>query len=152
MATTWSSPAPTGATPPARCARPWPMPATNRMPWTTSTRTPAPRPWETSPRRGPWKRRSATARRPCPCPRTKALTGHPLGATAAIEAALAALVIRDGWAPPSVNLERPDPEIEARLGGLIRDPAGRAGTYDRVLSTSFGFGGLNAALVFGAAT
>jgi 3-oxoacyl-[acyl-carrier-protein] synthase II len=82
---------------------------------------------------------------------TKALTGHPLGATAAIEAAMAALTVRDGWAPPSVNLEEPDPEIAALLGGLIRDPAGRAGTYERVLSTSFGFGGLNAALVFGAA-
>jgi 3-oxoacyl-[acyl-carrier-protein] synthase II len=81
---------------------------------------------------------------------TKALTGHPLGATAAIEAAMVALAIRDGWAPASVNLENPDPEIEAMLGGLIRDPAGRTGTYDRILSTSFGFGGLNAALVFGA--
>jgi 3-oxoacyl-[acyl-carrier-protein] synthase II len=82
---------------------------------------------------------------------TKALTGHPLGATAAIEAAMAALTIRDGWAPPSVNLEEPDPEIGPILGGLIRDLDGRAGRYDRVLSTSFGFGGLNAALVLGAA-
>jgi 3-oxoacyl-[acyl-carrier-protein] synthase II len=65
---------------------------------------------------------------------------------------MAALAIRDGWAPPSVNLENPDPEIAARLGGLIRDPAGRPESYDRILSTSFGFGGLNAALVFGAAT
>ena len=80
---------------------------------------------------------------------TKALTGHPLGATAAIEAAMAALAIRDGWAPASVNLVEPDPEIEPLLGGLIRDPAGLDGTYRRVLSTSFGFGGLNAALVFG---
>ena len=48
-----------------------------------------------------------------------------------------------------MNLERPDPEIEALLPGLLRD--GREGTYARVLSTSFGFGGLNAALVFGRA-
>lgn len=80
---------------------------------------------------------------------TKALYGHPLGATAAIEAAIAALAIRDGWAPPSVNLDQPDPEISRLLPGLIQDRAGREGTYDRVLSTSFGFGGLNAALVFG---
>lgn len=80
---------------------------------------------------------------------TKAMYGHPLGATAAIEAAIAALTIRDGWAPPSVNLDQPDSEIGRLLPGLIHDPAGRHGTYDRVLSTSFGFGGLNAALVFG---
>ncbi|HET7026632.1 MAG TPA: beta-ketoacyl-[acyl-carrier-protein] synthase family protein [Candidatus Limnocylindrales bacterium] len=81
---------------------------------------------------------------------TKALYGHPLGASGAIEAVLAALVIRDGWAPPSVNLATPDEASGAILPGLIRDPAGRPGDYRRVLSTSFGFGGLNAALVFGA--
>jgi 3-oxoacyl-[acyl-carrier-protein] synthase II len=78
---------------------------------------------------------------------TKALYGHPLGASGAIEAAICALAIRDGWAPPSVNLEQPSDEIATRLPGLLR--TGRAGTYRRVLSTSFGFGGLNAALVFG---
>lgn len=81
---------------------------------------------------------------------TKALYGHPLGATAAIEAAIAALTIRDGWAPASVNLDEPDAEIGPLLPGLIRDPGGLVGTYRRVLSTSFGFGGLNAALVLGA--
>jgi 3-oxoacyl-[acyl-carrier-protein] synthase II len=79
---------------------------------------------------------------------TKALYGHPLGASGAIEAAICALAVRDGWAPPSVNLFDPDPAIEALLPGLLR--AGRDGDYRRVLSTSFGFGGLNAALVFGA--
>jgi 3-oxoacyl-[acyl-carrier-protein] synthase II len=80
---------------------------------------------------------------------TKALYGHPLGATGAIEAAIAALAIRDSWAPASVNLERADEETAERLPGLITDPGGRPGTYRRVLSTSFGFGGLNAALVLG---
>jgi 3-oxoacyl-[acyl-carrier-protein] synthase II len=79
---------------------------------------------------------------------TKALYGHPLGASGAIEAAICALAIRDSWAPASVNLEEPDAEIAALLPGLLR--AGRDGDYRRVLSTSFGFGGLNAALVFGA--
>ncbi len=79
---------------------------------------------------------------------TKALYGHPLGASGAIEAALCALTIARGWAPPSVNLADPDAEIAELLPGLLRE--GRAGTYRRVLSTSFGFGGLNAALVFGA--
>ncbi len=79
---------------------------------------------------------------------TKALYGHPLGASGAIEAAICALAIRDSWAPPTVNLETPDPETDALLPGLLRE--GRAGTYRRVLSTSFGFGGLNAAIVLGA--
>jgi 3-oxoacyl-[acyl-carrier-protein] synthase II len=79
---------------------------------------------------------------------TKALYGHPLGASGAIEAAICALTIRDGWAPASVNLDDADPEVASLLPGLLR--AGRDGSYRRVLSTSFGFGGLNAALVFGA--
>ena len=79
---------------------------------------------------------------------TKALYGHPLGASGAIEAAIGALAIRDGWAPASVNLVDPEPEVAALLPGLLRD--GRPGAYRRVLSTSFGFGGLNAALVLGA--
>ncbi|MEO8570415.1 MAG: hypothetical protein ABI553_01830 [Chloroflexota bacterium] len=78
---------------------------------------------------------------------TKALYGHPLGASGAIEAAICALAICDGWAPASVNLFDPDPEIAALLPGLLRE--GRTGVYRRVLSTSFGFGGLNASLVFG---
>ncbi|MBA2373236.1 MAG: beta-ketoacyl-[acyl-carrier-protein] synthase family protein [Chloroflexi bacterium] len=78
---------------------------------------------------------------------TKALYGHPLGASGAIEAAICALTIRDGWAPMSVNLDEPDPAIAALLPGLLLE--GRDGRYDRVLSTSFGFGGLNAALVLG---
>jgi 3-oxoacyl-[acyl-carrier-protein] synthase II len=85
----------------------------------------------------------------CPVSGTKALYGHPLGATGAIEAAVAALTIRDGWAPPSVNLAEPDAEIDEHLPGLIRNPQGCAGSYRRVLSTSFGFGGLNGALVLG---
>jgi 3-oxoacyl-(acyl-carrier-protein) synthase len=89
--------------------------------------------------------RSATV----PVSATKALTGHPLGATGAIEAAMAALAIRDGYVPGSANLVDPEPELAALLPGLLR--TGTEGTFERVLSTSFGFGGLNAALVFGAA-
>src|SRR5439155_19445468 len=79
---------------------------------------------------------------------TKALYGHPLGASSALEAAICAMAIRDGWAPGTANLATIDAEIGSLLPGLLRD--GRTGTYERVLSTSFGFGGLNAALVFGA--
>ena len=82
-----------------------------------------------------------------PVSATKGMTGHPLGATGAIEAVMAALVIRDGWAPGTANLVDPEPELAALLPGLLRE--GRDGRYDRLLSTSFGFGGLNAALVFG---
>ena len=84
-----------------------------------------------------------------PVSATKGYTGHPLGATGAIEAAICALAIRDGWAPPTVNLDDPDPAVSALLPGLLA--SGRAGTYRHVLTTSFGFGGLNAALVLGAA-
>ena len=79
---------------------------------------------------------------------TKALYGHPLGASGAIEAAISALAIADGWAPASANLMNPDPGVAALLPCLLREA--QTGTYRRVLSTSFGFGGLNAALVFGA--
>jgi 3-oxoacyl-[acyl-carrier-protein] synthase II len=78
---------------------------------------------------------------------TKALYGHPLGASGAIEAAICALAIRDGWAPATVNLVAPEPELDGLLPALLR--SGRPGDYRRVLSTSFGFGGLNAALVLG---
>jgi 3-oxoacyl-[acyl-carrier-protein] synthase II len=79
---------------------------------------------------------------------TKAYYGHPLGASGAIEAAICAMAIRDGWAPPSVNLEQPDPDSAQLLPTLLHE--GCTGTYRRVLSTSFGFGGLNAAIVLGA--
>jgi len=78
---------------------------------------------------------------------TKALYGHPLGASGAIEAAIAALAIRDGWVPASVNLVEPEPALAELLPGLLHQ--GRQGEYRRILSTSFGFGGLNAAIVFG---
>jgi 3-oxoacyl-[acyl-carrier-protein] synthase II len=79
---------------------------------------------------------------------TKAYYGHPLGASGAIEAAICSLAIRDGWVPGTVNLRDPEPEAASLLPGLL--PEGRDGRYERVLSTSFGFGGLNAALVLGA--
>jgi 3-oxoacyl-[acyl-carrier-protein] synthase II len=78
---------------------------------------------------------------------TKALYGHPLGASGAIEAGIAALAFRDGWVPASVNLDEPEPEIGSLLPGLLHEA--RGGEYRRILSTSFGFGGLNAALVVG---
>jgi 3-oxoacyl-[acyl-carrier-protein] synthase II len=88
-----------------------------------------------------------TAATNVPVSATKGLTGHPLGATGAIEAVMAALAIRDGWVPGTANLVAPEPELGALLPGLLHH--GREGQYQRILSTSFGFGGLNAALLFG---
>jgi 3-oxoacyl-[acyl-carrier-protein] synthase II len=83
-----------------------------------------------------------------PVSATKALTGHPLGATGAIELAMGALAVRDGWVPGTCNLVAPEPELAALLPCLLRDGTGLR--VDRLLSTSFGFGGLNAAVVLGA--
>ena len=75
---------------------------------------------------------------------TKGYYGHALGASGAIEAAICALALRRGWLPPTVNLETPDPACD--LPQITGD--GRALTPGIVLSNSFGFGGINAALVF----
>ncbi len=77
---------------------------------------------------------------------TKAYYGHPLGASGAIEAAISSLAIERGWAPGTLNLECADPGIMQLLPGLLRSPL--EGEIRGVLSTSFGFGGLNAALAF----
>ncbi len=77
---------------------------------------------------------------------TKAYYGHPLGASGAIEAAISVLAIQRGWAPGTINLACADPEVTALLPGLLREPL--ESEIRSVLSTSFGFGGLNAALAF----
>jgi 3-oxoacyl-[acyl-carrier-protein] synthase II len=74
---------------------------------------------------------------------TKAYYGHALGASGAMEVAICALSIERGWLPPTLNLENPDDGCD-----LDYIPAtGRATSVDYVLSNSFGFGGINAALV-----
>ncbi|HEY7024203.1 MAG TPA: beta-ketoacyl-[acyl-carrier-protein] synthase family protein [Candidatus Limnocylindrales bacterium] len=86
--------------------------------------------------------------RTVPVSGTKAYYGHPLGASGAIEAAIAALAISRGWAPGTVNLSEPDVQAVEALPGLMSAPL--EGDFRAVLSTSFGFGGLNAALAFSA--
>ena len=76
---------------------------------------------------------------------TKPYTGHPLGATGAIEAVLCALAIDRGWIPPTLNRENLDPACD--LDVVPRH--GRKALLDHVLSNSFGFGGINACVVFG---
>jgi 3-oxoacyl-[acyl-carrier-protein] synthase II len=86
--------------------------------------------------------------RDVPVSGTKGYYGHPLGASGAIEAAISALAIDRGWAPGTVNLETPDAQAIEALPRLRSQPF--AGDIRGVLSTSFGFGGLNAALAFSA--
>jgi 3-oxoacyl-[acyl-carrier-protein] synthase II len=74
---------------------------------------------------------------------TKGYYGHALGASGAFEAAICSLSLGDEWIPPTVNLDAPDPECD--LDFVPR--AGRAARVEHVMSNSFGFGGINAALV-----
>ncbi len=85
--------------------------------------------------------------RTVPVSGTKGLHGHALGATGAIEAAICALTFRHDWLPPTANLEQADPACDLAL----ITGAGRPARPRYVLSTSFGFGGINAALVLGRA-
>lgn len=82
-----------------------------------------------------------------PISSTKGYYGHALGASGAFEAAICALAMQRAWLPPTVNLDAPDAACD--LDYLPRE--GRERQVDCVLSNSFGFGGINAALVFGAA-
>jgi 3-oxoacyl-[acyl-carrier-protein] synthase II len=77
---------------------------------------------------------------------TKGYHAHCLGATGAIEAAITALAIQRGWIPPTLNLEEPDEECDL----CYATGAGEARNVRFAVSNSFGFGGINAALAFGA--
>ena len=78
---------------------------------------------------------------------TKSMTGHLLGATGALEAAVCALAIDEKFIPPTINYENPDPECD-----LNYTPNTGVEREIRVaVSTSLGFGGHNGALVFKAA-
>lgn len=73
----------------------------------------------------------------------KGAVGHTMGAAGALEAIHCAQVLQHGQAPPTTNLEQPDPAIELNL--VQGQP--RPGDYRCALSTSSGFGGVNAAVV-----
>ncbi|MCI6824459.1 MAG: beta-ketoacyl-ACP synthase II [Ruminococcus bromii] len=75
---------------------------------------------------------------------TKSMTGHMLGATGAIEAIAAVLAIRDGIIPPTINLDEPDEELD-----LDYTPnKAKKRNVDVAASTSLGFGGHDACVVF----
>ncbi len=78
-----------------------------------------------------------------PISSTKSMTGHLLGAAGAIEAMFCVQAIRDGWIPPTINQEHPDPECDLDYVPNVK----REHRVDVALSNSFGFGGHNATLV-----
>jgi 3-oxoacyl-[acyl-carrier-protein] synthase II len=75
---------------------------------------------------------------------TKSMTGHLLGAAGGIEAVFTALAIRDQVAPPTINLDNPDPECDL---DFVPHSA-REMKIDVAMSNSFGFGGTNGTLIF----
>jgi 3-oxoacyl-[acyl-carrier-protein] synthase II len=75
---------------------------------------------------------------------TKSMIGHMLGAAGGVEAIFAVLSLRDQVAPPTINLETPDPECDLDYVPNVARPM----KLNVVLSNSFGFGGTNATLAF----
>jgi len=79
-----------------------------------------------------------------PVSATKGMTGHMLGASGAVEALFAVKALATGTLPPTINLDTPDPECALdHVAGQAR----KAQTHV-VMSNSFGFGGVNASLLF----
>ena len=74
---------------------------------------------------------------------TKGYYGHALGASGAFEVAIAALSLDRGWLPPTLNLDEPGEGCD--LDYIPK--RGRAASVEYALSNSFGFGGINAAVV-----
>ena len=75
---------------------------------------------------------------------TKSMTGHLLGGAGGLEAGISALAVFHQIAPPTINLDQPDPECDLDYVPCTSRPMPI--TY--ALSNSFGFGGTNAALLF----
>jgi 3-oxoacyl-[acyl-carrier-protein] synthase-1 len=82
-----------------------------------------------------------------PCSSTKGYTGHTLGAAGGVEAAVAMLALQHGFMPAGLHAEQPDPALQCQYLHTPREQSLRT-----VASNSFGFGGSNACLVFGAAS
>ena len=76
---------------------------------------------------------------------TKSMTGHLLGAAGGLESAIAAMAIRHGILPPTINLENADEGCDL---DYVPNAARQAPGIKHVLSNSFGFGGTNATLIF----
>jgi len=74
---------------------------------------------------------------------TKGALGHMLGAAGAVESVICAKAIQNQIAPPTINLETPDPECD--LDYVPQKP--REMKIDAILNNSFGFGGHNATIL-----
>ncbi len=79
-----------------------------------------------------------------PVSSTKSMTGHLLGAAGGLEAGISVLAVHNQMAPPTINLECPDPECDLDYVANRARPM----AIEYALSNSFGFGGTNAALLF----
>ncbi len=79
-----------------------------------------------------------------PVSSTKSMTGHLLGAAGGIEAVFSILALHHGVLPPTTNLEHPDPACDL---DYVPNKARRV-SIEAALSNSFGFGGVNACLIF----
>jgi 3-oxoacyl-[acyl-carrier-protein] synthase I len=80
-----------------------------------------------------------------PCSSTKGWTGHTQGAAGITEAIFSLFSIKHGFMPGMLNTSEPDPKLGAQI--VLES---RAHPVKRVLSNSFGFGGNNCAVIFGA--
>lgn len=79
-----------------------------------------------------------------PVSSTKSMTGHVMGAAAAVEAVFCLKAIEEGYIPPTINLDRQDPELDLDFVPHV----GRAKELNYVMSNSFGFGGHNMVAIF----
>ena len=81
---------------------------------------------------------------PPPVSSTKAMHGHAIGATGALEAIACLFALREGVLPPTIGYQTPDPECALDVVPNVA----RAARVQAVLSNAFAFGGLNAVLAF----